>query len=83
MPLRFRRQIKIAEGVKLNLSKTGTSLTLGGKNVSLNVGRGGPLLTVDLPGGFFIRKRLMGSDEKEKQSKKTTHRLRRAALHLS
>lgn len=68
MPLRFRRQIKIAEGVKLNLSKTGASLTLGGKNLSLNIGRGGPLLTVDLPGGFSYRKRLAESGEKKRQA---------------
>lgn len=69
MPLRFRRQIKIAEGVKLNLSKTGASLTLGGKNLSLNIGRGSPLLTVDLPGGFFIRKRLGEGEGKDQQKK--------------
>ena len=37
--MRFRKSMKVAKGVKLNLSKTGASFTLGsGLPVSLNVG---------------------------------------------
>ena len=37
--MRFRKSIKIAKGVKLNLSKSGASFTVGpGKGLSFNLG---------------------------------------------
>ena len=43
MGLRFRKSIKILPGVKLNLSKSGASLTLGGKGLHANIGTSGKL----------------------------------------
>ncbi len=58
--MRFRKSIKIAKGVKLNLSKTGASFTVGpGKGVSLNMGNKGAYLNWSIPGtGVYDRVRL-------------------------
>ena len=58
--MRFRKSIKVTKGVKLNLSKTGASFTLGsGLPVSLNVGNKGAYLNWSIPGtGVYDRVRL-------------------------
>ena len=58
--MRFRKSIKVAKGVKLNLSKTGASFTLGsGKGISLNLGTKGAYLNWSIPGtGVYDRVRL-------------------------
>lgn len=58
--MRFRKSIKITKGVKLNLSKTGASFTVGpGKGVSLNLGNKGAYLNWSIPGtGVYDRVRL-------------------------
>ncbi len=50
MPFRFRKSLKIAPGVRLNLSKGGISTSLGGRGHSINVGKGGVKSTVGIPG---------------------------------
>jgi len=58
--MRFRKSIKITKGVKLNLSKTGASFTLGtGKGLSFNLGNKGAYLNWSIPGtGVYDRVRL-------------------------
>ena len=58
--MRFRKSMKVAKGVKLNLSKTGASFTLGtGKGLSFNVGNKGAYLNWSIPGtGVYDRVRL-------------------------
>ena len=58
--MRFRKSLKIAKGVKLNLSKTGASFTLGtGKGLSFNLGNKGAYLNWSIPGtGVYDRVRL-------------------------
>lgn len=58
--MRFRKSMKVAKGVKLNLSKTGASFTLGsGLPVSLNLGTKGAYLNWSIPGtGVYDRVRL-------------------------
>ena len=48
--LRWRRGVRLAPGLKLNLGLTGASLSLGGKGLTLNLGRRGARTTVGLPG---------------------------------
>ncbi|MDR3499566.1 MAG: DUF4236 domain-containing protein [Parvibaculum sp.] len=50
MGFRFRKSLSILPGVKINLSKTGGSLSLGGRGASVNLGRKGVKTTVGLPG---------------------------------
>ncbi len=51
MGLRFRKSIGIIPGVRLNLSKSGlSSLSIGGKGLTYNIGRKGTRATGGLPG---------------------------------
>lgn len=51
MPLRFRKGIRILPGVRLNLTKNGiSSLSLGGKGLTYNIGRKGTRTTGGIPG---------------------------------
>ena len=58
--MRFRKSIKITKGVKLNLSKSGASFTVGpGKGLSFNLGTKGAYLNWSIPGtGIYDRVRL-------------------------
>lgn len=58
--MRFRKQVKICKGVKLNLSTSGMSCTVGGKGISLNLGKNGVFLNTSIPGtGLYDRKKLI------------------------
>ncbi len=58
--MRFRKQISICKGVKLNLSGSGVSCTVGGKGISLNLGKNGVFLNTSLPGtGLSDRRKLI------------------------
>lgn len=50
MSFRFRRSVKIAPGIRLNLSKTGVSASFGRRGATVNVGPRGVKGTVGLPG---------------------------------
>ena len=50
MPFRFRKSFKILPGVKINLSKSGVSTSLGGRGASVNLGKRGIRTTVGIPG---------------------------------
>lgn len=59
MGWRYRKYIKIAPGVKLNISKSGVSTTLGGKGASINVGKDGAYLNTSIPGtGRYNRQKI-------------------------
>ena len=47
---RFRKSISVLPGVKVNLSKTCVSASVGGKGATLNVGRGKKMVTLGIPG---------------------------------
>ena len=60
--LRFRKSWSILPGVKLNLSKTGVSTSLGGRGATVNVGTRSRSATIGIPGtGLSYRKPLGGS----------------------
>lgn len=51
MGFRFRKQIKILPGLKLNISKKGvSSVSAGKKGATINLGRKGASQTIGLPG---------------------------------
>jgi hypothetical protein len=50
MGWRFRRTIRLLPGVRLNLSKSGISTSLGGPGATLNLGKHGARATFGLPG---------------------------------
>ena len=57
--MRFRKSVSIAKGVKLNLSKSGASVTLGKGPVSFNLGGKGAFFNWSVPGtGVYDRVRV-------------------------
>ncbi len=48
MDLRFRRSVRLAPGLRLNLSKGGLSATLGQPDASANIGRRGTTATTSM-----------------------------------
>jgi hypothetical protein len=50
MGFRFRRSIRLVPGVRVNISKTGTSLSAGRRGATLNFSDRGTKATVGLPG---------------------------------
>jgi hypothetical protein len=47
---RFRRSVRVLPGIRLNLSKSGASVSLGGRGLHYTVGPNGTRTTVGLPG---------------------------------
>ena len=59
MGFRFRRSIRLAPGIRLNLSSRGVSATIGPRGASINVGPRGTYANVGIPGtGLSSRTRL-------------------------
>jgi hypothetical protein len=64
MTFRFQKRIRILKGLTLNLSKSGTSWTLGGKGASINVRGDKATGNVGIPGtGASYRERFGSSPE--------------------
>ena len=67
MGWRFRKYITIFPGVRLNISKSGVSLTFGNKGASINVGKDAAYLNTSIPGtGLYNRQKIYSpKDNKE------------------
>lgn len=64
MGFRFQKRIKIAPGVRLNISKSGISTSLGVNGATVNIGKDGVQRTIGIPGtGLSHRKRILKSSE--------------------
>ncbi len=50
MGFRFRKRIRLAKGVYINLSKKGGSLSVGGRGATMNVSKGGVRDASSVPG---------------------------------
>lgn len=62
MAVRFRKSIKLAPGIRMNLSGGGLSWSLGPRGASVGVGKRGTFLNAGLPGsGLSTRLALSGS----------------------
>lgn len=70
MGLRYRKRVKVAPGVYLNLSKSGVSTTLkAGKGVSVSMGKNGTYLNTGIPGtGLYSRQKISGKAMKKKKT---------------
>ena len=59
MPIRWRKSIKIAPGVKVNLSPKGVrSTSIGGKRLRINLGKNGTSVGGSIGGGLSWSHRL-------------------------
>jgi hypothetical protein len=73
MPIRIRKSFTLFPGVKVNISKGGSSITVGKKGFHLNFSKRGVRQTVGLPGsGISETSYIMKDkdDDKEKASEK-------------
>lgn len=60
--MRYRKSVKICKGVRVNFSKSGPSVTVGGRGCSVNFGNKGTYLNTGIPGtGFYDRKKIGGA----------------------
>jgi hypothetical protein len=50
MGFRFRRSVKVLPGLRLNLSKSGVSASIGRRGATINIGEKGAKATVGIPG---------------------------------
>jgi hypothetical protein len=78
MGLRFRKSIRIAKGVRINLSKSGASVSVGRRGASINLGKKGVRTTVGIPGSGISYSKLFSSRSTKKNasphSNKTTQK---------
>ncbi|WP_313461684.1 DUF4236 domain-containing protein [Pseudomonas nitroreducens] len=70
MGFRFRKSIKVAPGIKLNISKGGVSTTVGKRGASVNVGKKGVHTNAGIPGtGLSYRTKISGGVGAPRQRK--------------
>jgi hypothetical protein len=73
MGWRFRHSFRVIPGVRLNLSKSGLSCSVGGAPFTVNVGKRGIYGTASLPGtGISFRQRLATGSETPHEQKPET-----------
>jgi hypothetical protein len=64
MAIRFRKTVRIAPGLKLNIGKKSASVRVGGKNFGYTTGTKGKTVSASLPGtGLGVTHRVKGSAE--------------------
>jgi len=75
MGLRFRKRIRLAPGLHLNVSGGGLSLSVGPRGASMTFGgRGGTYMNAGLPGtGLYTRERI-GANPRLANSRTTGNR---------
>jgi hypothetical protein len=75
MPIRFRRTLKVAPGVKLNFSKSGVSTTVGPKGFHFTFGKKGVRRTVSIPGTGISEVDYIKKNETEAQKERREEQL--------
>src|SRR6202012_5408719 len=64
MGFRFQKRISILPGVRINLSKSGVSTSLGPRGADMNIGRDGITANAGIPGtGLSYRQKLGGKSK--------------------
>lgn len=67
----YRRRIKIAPGIRLNISKKGISSTFGIRGANINIGQNGTYLNTGVPGtGIYRRQKISASSDNYNSSNK-------------
>lgn len=70
MGLRFRKSIKLAPGVRINISKNGISTTIGRKGASVSLGKSGVYANLGIPGtGISVREKLSEGSSSSRTSR--------------
>jgi hypothetical protein len=77
MGFRFRRRVRILPGVRLNLSRSGISTSIGTRGLWATYGKRGRRLTVGLPGtglGYTSVSKSDGGQQKQPRAQETPGR---------
>ncbi|MCE5202784.1 MAG: DUF4236 domain-containing protein [Coriobacteriales bacterium] len=65
MAIRFRRTVKLAPGVRLNLGKRGVSVRVGGRGLGVTTGTSGTRVSAGIPGtGLYATKKVSGAPKR-------------------
>jgi len=59
--MRYRKSVKLSKGVKLNLSKSGVSMTTGVRGFSFTMGTNGTYVNAGIPGSGLSTRKKVGS----------------------
>lgn len=73
MPLRFRKSVQLAPGLRLNLSKGGPSLSVGKPGATMNFSSKGVRSTVGIPGTGLSYSATAGATKSAPGAKKTAY----------
>ncbi|MFI8581070.1 DUF4236 domain-containing protein [Ectopseudomonas khazarica] len=74
MAIRIRKSFKVAPGVRLNVSKSGLSKSIGGKGVTANLSKKGTRLTGSIPRtGLSASKLYPGTKQQRPQSERRSY----------
>lgn len=65
MALGIRKSIKIAPGVRINISKSGVSTSLGVKGATVNLSKRGTRVTTGIPGTGISSSKFYGVGKRE------------------
>lgn len=77
MAWNYRKRIKIAPGVHLNLSKGGVSTSIGPKGAKVTIGKKGTYLHTSIPGtGLYSRKKVSRQNNKKTTNSKGEQMMR-------
>jgi hypothetical protein len=87
MGFKFRKRIKIAPGLSINISKSGISTSIGGKGATVNIGKKGVTTTTSIPGtGISHSQKILSTDSsssgKEKNQLSSNQKIVRNLLFL-
>lgn len=75
MAWKFRKRIKIAPGITINVSRSGVSTTIGSKGASVNIGKNGTYLNTGIPGtGIYDRQKIDGGTSRQSSAVSTQRR---------
>src|SRR5690606_17950182 len=73
MGIRFPKSIKIAPGVRVNLSKSGVSTSVGGKGLTANFSKRGTRVTAGIPGSGLSASKLYKNPNASAHHQPTQH----------
>jgi len=76
MGIFFKKSIKVAPGLRLNISKRGTSVSIGPRGAKLNIGKRGTYVTTSIPGtGIYSRTKISGGSKTPRNSAYVTPKI--------
>jgi hypothetical protein len=75
MAIRFRKSLKLAPGVRMNLSGSGVSWTLGPRGASIGIGKRGSFLNAGIAGSGLSTRQSLASSRPAKQKVAPTEKV--------